>query len=763
MPDAAPEEDVSKDASSGDALAAQELPRVADSTRNTYAGATAEFLRYLWCKKPQLLTPEYKAQFQHEAADLVADNAEATAEAVPSVERLRKALPRLRVGGGLGPDPLQWDQLTADDFVTWLLELKDEGRLSKSNMQQKRCAVANLFNDFNQRDVFEKVAKEIMVLQKGLVQQLAAAECSEGGGDARQDKPPLPFDLYQQLALAFLEDSVAENGHCNGPFGHLFFVLTWNLLCRTSKLGCGDILWQHLEWHDDALAVFLPQSKQTARAVEQAGYPDARHVYANPLNPEICPILSLGVFMMCYGVGVGGDGDGRLFTGTKQYDRYTKVLKRVAERRAEQLRQHGLTPDDLGALSSRGGAASYSLSDSTACPSSAAVGLRAGWVPSGVGDADKRYVPAEERYAGRCCAGLPLMSPDFMILHPFFSRYHDDGSARAGVDAMVSDGVARAFGGDVPLRLMPVAQYALASVLYHWDFLARTLPPRHRLFANALLLDAPRRQELQQLTMCVLGNSAHAQREQRVVTGLSAEVMIMGAMRDAARARSEAAALAAAVQRLNSGLEDRVHAAVRTLAEEGLITSTQMTVQTVSSAITQCLKDSGLHALVSHLKSCASVAGSERAAAAVSSDAPAGPVNQATADESPATCVRVPPDWKLPAFKAADAWRAWAVGVDKYGPYRSLQGIPQSEKRSWKRYKGFMAIVEKCITSAQGAAVDWSTMTDSKAQELYAAARGEIEVDGASHKRRHDQLKWNTVLKNYESARAQRNKLARLG
>jgi hypothetical protein len=46
---------------------------------------------------------------------------------------------------------------------------------------------------------------------------------------------------------------------------------------------------------------------------------DPRHVYANPYNPEICPILALGIYWMCCPFDAKS---AKLFPGSDQYDRY---------------------------------------------------------------------------------------------------------------------------------------------------------------------------------------------------------------------------------------------------------------------------------------------------------------------------------------------------------------------------------------------------------------------------------------------------------
>ena len=49
-----------------------------------------------------------------------------------------------------------------------------------------------------------------------------------------------------------------------------------------------------MRWFDDALGVYiLVQNNQAAEKQK-----DPKHCYANPQNPAICPILSLGVYLL---------------------------------------------------------------------------------------------------------------------------------------------------------------------------------------------------------------------------------------------------------------------------------------------------------------------------------------------------------------------------------------------------------------------------------------------------------------------------------
>ncbi|EKX42864.1 hypothetical protein GUITHDRAFT_45184, partial [Guillardia theta CCMP2712] len=108
---------------------------------------------------------------------------------------------------------------------------------------------------------------------------------------------------------------------------------------------------------------------------------DPRRVYANPVYPEICPILALGIYLLCY-----LPDELSLFPGRSQYKRFMQVLSKImmppnqsAAPITAHLRSLGLQPEDLGSHSIRKGAATYCSSGSTHCPSSSAVSERAGW------------------------------------------------------------------------------------------------------------------------------------------------------------------------------------------------------------------------------------------------------------------------------------------------------------------------------------------------------------------------------------------------
>lgn len=95
----------------------------------------------------------------------------------------------------------------------------------------------------------------------------------------------MDFKVYQYLAKNFLEASYQREN----IFAHLFLVLCWNLICRAGNVV--SICLNHIEWREDALCIFFAHMKNDQTGERPR---DPRHLYANPLQPEICPVLSLG-------------------------------------------------------------------------------------------------------------------------------------------------------------------------------------------------------------------------------------------------------------------------------------------------------------------------------------------------------------------------------------------------------------------------------------------------------------------------------------
>ena len=103
-------------------------------------------------------------------------------------------------------------------------------------------------------------------------------------------------------------------------FAWPYFLFAWNLMARSSMVG--SIMFGHLGWKGDALMVHVPAHKGDQTG-ERAF---SRHVYANPLNPEICPILALAVLIFSSSAHTT-NSPRQVFIGEHSESRFSEVLR----------------------------------------------------------------------------------------------------------------------------------------------------------------------------------------------------------------------------------------------------------------------------------------------------------------------------------------------------------------------------------------------------------------------------------------------------
>ena len=109
---------------------------------------------------------------------------------------------------------------------------------------------------------------------------------------------------------------------------------------------------KHICWRDDSLIITLPQHKGDKTGKNTYG----RHLYANPLQPEICPITALAVLIFSKQHHYAG-GRQDLFEGSNQEKRYAQILSSVINSLdADETALLGANKEDIGTHSTRKGA-----------------------------------------------------------------------------------------------------------------------------------------------------------------------------------------------------------------------------------------------------------------------------------------------------------------------------------------------------------------------------------------------------------------------
>jgi hypothetical protein len=143
----------------------------------------------------------------------------------------------------------------------------------------------------------------------------------------------------------------------DGVFAHCFLLLTWNLGCRvnnTTIIRLQDITWANCF---DCFHMLFAHSK-TDPTGDNSQYP--RHIFANPSEPLVCPVLSLALyFSCCFSGGTTHTANSPLFPGARQEHRFSRFLARILEEHEQEVKDLGYELSQIGSHSIRKGAASY--------------------------------------------------------------------------------------------------------------------------------------------------------------------------------------------------------------------------------------------------------------------------------------------------------------------------------------------------------------------------------------------------------------------
>ena len=318
---------------------------------------------------------------------------------------------------------------------------------------------------------------------KGIRRHVADKKVLEGDVNII-GKRKMGFDVYKKICELFLKEEGEEF-----VFARAFLCLEWNLMARSENVVHAHIL--HVEWNADSLVFRFVKSKgdQTGRNSDQEW-----HVFANPHNPEICPVLALACYLFSNPgifsaadmedmVVEGGEGGpdsqkgGRLFPGGNQYDRFMDCLHRIVAKHPEECSALGISPGDLGSHSARKGAASHACSGTTVSPPMVSICLRAMWSMGHVKERYLQYEKAGDQYLGRVVAGLDVNSVNFAVSPPYFEIDEDvgqlglgDNQTSARVYSLLRDYMV--CGKTVPAIVLCIFYYFLlfSTIFYYFFF-----------------------------------------------------------------------------------------------------------------------------------------------------------------------------------------------------------------------------------------------------------------------------------------------------
>jgi hypothetical protein len=251
-----------------------------------------------------------------------------------------------------------------------------------------------------------------------------------------------------------------------------------------------------------------------------------RSVYANPLSPEICPILAFAVVVFMKGY-VRGGGTRRIF-GEGFKSRFSKWLGNILRDHKDELLALGLVVTELGTHSLRKGVATM-VSSFPGGPDSVSVFLRAGW---SLGSVAKRYIFActgGDQYVGRCATGLCMNDDSFAVLPPHF-----DPEGGPALTVHQWEEVLPGY-SEMPDGFRSTAPFLLASLIYHQDFITATFPRNHALFATPIWTQG----HMQRLKQRVLAGNMINRISGLQATGIPPHVVLNRGIHDLKQAQEE--------------------------------------------------------------------------------------------------------------------------------------------------------------------------------------------------------------------------------
>mmetsp|Transcript_8451 Transcript_8451/g.12232 ORF Transcript_8451/g.12232 Transcript_8451/m.12232 type:complete len:189 (-) Transcript_8451:1561-2127(-) len=163
------------------------------------------------------------------------------------------------------------------------------------------------------------------------------------GESLDEGKKPMSFDAYCLMCEKLVESDASE-----ALFAHVFLTMEWNLMARSDN--CKMMHVAHVEWRQDSLVFFFGKTKndQTGEKAEEPW-----HVYLNPQNPAICPVLALAKYVFAH-PDILKENE-QLFSGSDQYSRFIKIFHRVIEQNEDEFLRVGVKKNMLGSHSFRKG------------------------------------------------------------------------------------------------------------------------------------------------------------------------------------------------------------------------------------------------------------------------------------------------------------------------------------------------------------------------------------------------------------------------
>ena len=280
-----------------------------------------------------------------------------------------------------------------------------------------------------------------------------AVAASEGNVDERS-ADPISFSLYR-LILTW----AIEKGNI---FVWVWTVLQWNLMARS--ISVDPLALHNIKISEDHFVMCHDSTKSDKEGKKTHN----KAVYCNPLDPVLCPGVSLGVWLSL-NQNVFRDDSERIFLrrGTRigsAAHRYCEQLHIIVKEKWDIVQTY---ISRMSAHGIRKGSATYVSCATTAPPPIASIANRGDWSMGKVLDVYWTFAEVGDNYLGRCLCGLDPNHSTFSVLPPHWTVENPVE------DADVKDALQLMYGVIIAKHPSSIAVLlrVLASVVYAADWL----------------------------------------------------------------------------------------------------------------------------------------------------------------------------------------------------------------------------------------------------------------------------------------------------
>ena len=234
------------------------------------------------------------------------------------------------------------------------------------------------------------------------------ADARSHGNVDEKSADPISFSLYR-LMLTW----AIERGNI---FVWVWTILQWNLMARSISI---DPLALHNIGISEDHFVIRHDSTKSDKEGEKT---HNKAVYCNPLDPVLCPGVSLGVWLSLNQNTFRGNSErifirqgARIGSAAHRYCEQLQVIMKaswdIAQTYIRTMSSHGL----------RKGSATHVSCATTAPPPIASIANRGDWSLGKVLDVYWQFAEVDDAYLGRCLCGLDPNHSTFSVLPPHWT------------------------------------------------------------------------------------------------------------------------------------------------------------------------------------------------------------------------------------------------------------------------------------------------------------------------------------------------------